>query len=161
MGKDPNNSFSFNGQSYSSAYEAFLFSESGVNATRNFNAYVNSFMIPHNFCIQIVKTFGLFWAHYIISYFRNFIAATFLYYGVSSFFHYHCYIHPRAKEIFKDRKMPSNEIIFDQIKMAQSALFIYSLLPVTSEYIIEEGLSKCVYTIGEMGGFFPYTLGCK
>lgn len=156
MAKDPNHSFSFNGHHCNSAYEAVLYSDSIVNPTKNFNAYINSFIVPHKISIQVVKTFGTFWAHYIIAYIRNFLAGCVVYYGVCSFFHYQCYIHQRSKEIFKDRKRPSNEIMFDQIKLAQASLFVYSLLPTISEFVIEEGYTKCVYTIDDIGGFGSY-----
>lgn len=152
----PDNSFSFNGSQYRSAYEAILNTGSGIHPTKNFNAYVNSFIIPHGLSVEIVKMFGTSWAHYVISYLRNLLAGTTMYYTVSSLFHYHCYIHQRSKEIFKDRKRPSNEIIFEQIKLAQSSLLIYSMLPTLSEYIIEEGYSLSYYTIDEIGGFVPY-----
>lgn len=46
----------------------------------------------------------------------------------------------------------------DQMKLAQASLFIYVMLPGISEYMIEEGWTKCVYTIEEMGGFGMYLL---
>jgi len=159
MANDPTNSFSVNGNEYKSAYEAVLTNDSAtINPVKNFNAYVNSFIVPHGISIQMVKTFGTFWGHVIICYLRNFFAGCIVYYGTGAFFHYHCYIHPRSKEIFKDRKRPSNEIIFDQIKLAQSSLFIYVLLPEISEVLIEEGYTKCYYTLEEIGGFGPYVL---
>jgi hypothetical protein len=44
----------------------------------------------------------------------------------------------------------------NQMKLAQASLFIYVMLPGVSEYIIEEGYTKCVYTFEEMGGFGMY-----
>ena len=44
----------------------------------------------------------------------------------------------------------------DQMKLAQSSLFIYVMLPGLSEYMIEEGYTKCVYTFDELGGFGMY-----
>ena len=46
--------------------------------------------------------------------------------------------------------------MFDQIKLAQASLFVYSLLPTISEFVIEEGYNKCVYTIDDIGGFGSY-----
>jgi len=158
MAKNSANSFTHEGQVYTSAYEAILDRDPASNPVKNFNAFVNSFVIPHNISIQIVKTFGTFWGHYVIGYLRNFFAGCIVYYGTGFFFHYHCYIHPRSKEIFKDRKRPSNEVIFDQIKLAQASLFIYVFLPAISEYVIEEGYTKCYYTLEEIGGFVPYLI---
>jgi lathosterol oxidase len=42
--------------------------------------------------------------------------------------------------------------------LAQASLFIYVLLPAISEFVIEEGYTKCYYTIEEIGGFIPYLL---
>ena len=44
----------------------------------------------------------------------------------------------------------------NQMKLAQASLFIYVMLPGVSEYMIEEGYTKCVYTFEEMGGFAMY-----
>lgn len=156
MANDPANSFSFQGRTYHSAYEAVLNGDPASNPVKNFNAFINSFVVPHNISIFMVKIFGTFWGHHVISYIRNFLAGCIVYYGTGAVFHYHCYVHPRSKDIFKDRKMPSNEIILDQIKLAQASLFIYVLLPVISEYVIEEGYTKCYYTMEEIGGFLPY-----
>jgi lathosterol oxidase len=158
MANDPSNSFTHEGQLYTSAYEAVVERDPASNPIKNFNAYVNSFIVPHSVSIQIIKSFGAFWGHYVTCYLRNFFAGCIVYYGTAGFFHYHCYIHPRSKEIFKDRKSPSNAIIFDQIKLAQASLFIYVLLPAISEFVIEEGYTKCYYTIEEIGGFIPYLL---
>lgn len=158
MAEDSSNSFSHEGYTYKSAYEAVLNNDPASNPVKNFNAYINSFIVPHNISIHMVKTFGTFWGHHVICYLRNFLAGCLVYYGTAGFFHYHCYVHPRSKEIFKDRKRPSNEIILDQIKLAQASLFIYVLLPAISEYVIEEGYTKCYYTIEEIGGFVPYLL---
>mmetsp|Transcript_8414 Transcript_8414/g.15877 ORF Transcript_8414/g.15877 Transcript_8414/m.15877 type:complete len:392 (-) Transcript_8414:97-1272(-) len=158
MANDPANSFTYGGHTYHSAYEAVLHNDPASNPVKNFNAYINSFVVPHNIAIRMVEIFGTFWGHHVISYLRNFIAGCIVYYGTGAFFHYHCYIHPRSKEIFKDRKRPSNEIILDQIKLAQASLFIYVLLPAISEYVIEEGYTKCYYTMEEIGGFLPYLI---
>lgn len=44
----------------------------------------------------------------------------------------------------------------NQMKLAQASLFIYSMLPGVSEYMIEEGFTKCVYTVTELDGFGMY-----
>lgn len=151
------NNFLLNGQEHKSAYDAILQSGSTlVNPVKNFNCYVNSFIVPHHISIQMVKIFGKFWGHHAICYLRNFFAGCIVYYGTAGFFHYQCYIHPRSKEIFEDRPRPSKAIIMDQIKQAQASLFIYVLLPAVSEFVIEEGYTKCYYTLEEIGGFIPY-----
>mmetsp|Transcript_23808 Transcript_23808/g.36215 ORF Transcript_23808/g.36215 Transcript_23808/m.36215 type:complete len:389 (+) Transcript_23808:123-1289(+) len=157
MGEDVKNTFSLNGQEHTSAYDAILHSGSTiVNPVKNFNCYINSFVIPHDISIQMVKSFGNFWGHHAICYLRNFFAGCIVYYGTAGFFHYQCYIHPRSKQIFEDRPRPSRAIIMDQIKQAQASLFVYVLLPAVSEFVIEEGYTKCYYTLEEVGGLFPY-----
>jgi len=153
-------SFTLQGRTYNSAYEAMLhpFSNSSTNPVKNFNAYVNSFIIPHYIAKYVVQKYGIFWSHHIITYLRNLIAGTFVYFGTGAFFHYHCYIHPRSKEIFKNRKRPEWSIMVNQMKLAQASLFIYVLLPGFSEFLIEEGFTKSVYTFDELGGFRMYLM---
>jgi Delta7-sterol 5-desaturase len=158
MAQESTNSFVYNGHKYSSAYDAILEGNPTANPVKNFNAFVNSFVVPHHMSVQIIQSFGTFWAHHVITYIRNLIAGIIVYYGTGFLFHYHCYIHPRSKVIFSDRKRPSNEIIMDQIKLAQASLFIYCMLPGISEYLIEEGYTKCYYTLSDIGGFTNYLL---
>ena len=156
MSNDPTYEFSLNEQTYTSAYEALLYRDPASFPFKNFNAFVNSFFLPHSLAASIVKKFGTHWGHYVLCYIRNLLAGMIVYYGTASIFHYHCYVHPRSKEIFKDRPRPSREIIVDQIMLAQSSLFVYVGLPVFSDYIIEEGYTKCYYNISDVGGFVPY-----
>lgn len=157
-------SFTLNGQQYTSAYQAILFSSDSdsnpsigiINPVKNFNAYINSFIIPHSLAKSIVLQYGTFWSHHIITYLRNLIAGTLVYFGSGAFFHYHCYIHPRSKDIFSNRKRPEWSVMVNQMKLAQASLFIYVMLPGVSEYIIEEGYTNCVYTFEELGGFGMY-----
>ena len=54
-------------------------------------------------------------------------------------------------------EMPSAEVIKDQIQLAQASMFLYAALPVLSEWFIEQGWTRCYYTIEEIGGW-PYYL---
>eukprot|EP00586_Coscinodiscus_wailesii_P019547 CAMPEP_0172506190 /NCGR_PEP_ID=MMETSP1066-20121228/192546_1 /TAXON_ID=671091 /ORGANISM="Coscinodiscus wailesii, Strain CCMP2513" /LENGTH=386 /DNA_ID=CAMNT_0013283101 /DNA_START=92 /DNA_END=1252 /DNA_ORIENTATION=- len=141
---------------YPSTYAALLNNAPQEEPTKNFNCFINSFFFTDRTASQFVNWFGLHWAHYAMSYVRNFVSAMFVYYGTAMVFHYHCYIHPRNEIIFKDRVRPSNDIIWNQIQLAQSSLFFYSALPVFSDYLIEEGYTKCYYTLEQIGGFLPY-----
>jgi len=145
-----------NGRQFSSAYEAILKSSSIINPVKNFNAYINSFLIPHNIARFIVLKYGTFWSHHIITYLRNLISGTIVYYGSGLFFHYHCYIHKRSKEIFSNRKRPEWKTMIGQMKLAQASLFIYVMLPGVSEFMIEEGFTRCAYTVEEIGGLGMY-----
>ncbi len=151
-------SFTLDGKQYSSAYEAILDpTNSGIiHPVKNFNAYINSFLIPHDVAKYILLQVGTFWSHHIITYLRNLISGMIVYYGTGAIFHYHCYIHPRSKEIFQNRKRPEWSLIVSQMKLATASMFIYVMLPGLSEFLIEEGYTKCVYTFEEMGGFWMY-----
>jgi lathosterol oxidase len=74
-----------------------------------------------------------------------------IYYGTAAAFSYHIYV-AKGDEIFKNRKRPTLEIMWDQIKLAQSSLFLYVLLPVVDEYLIEQGYTRVYYTVDEIGG---------
>lgn len=76
--------------------------------------------------------------------------------GVALAFSYYNYVHPRSKEIFKDREMPGKAIIWDQIKLAQQSLFIYVMLPVLADFLIEEGFTQAYYSLSDVGGLVPY-----
>jgi len=150
-----------NGVTYTSAYDAMLQGDPANNPVRNFNAWVNSWMFSSQFAAWVCRSFcnnNFEWGHYLLCYMRNFVGACLVYYGTAAFFHYHCYIHPRAQEIFKDRPRPSTAIILDQIKLAQAALFIYVGLPVVDEYLVENGYTKVYYSLDEVGGFGYYAL---
>ena len=43
-----------------------------------------------------------------------------------------------------------------QMKLAQASLFIYVMLPGVSEFMIEEGFTRCAYTVEEIGGLGMY-----
>jgi Delta7-sterol 5-desaturase len=141
------------GETYSSAYAAILYGSPLENPCRNFNAWVNSFFFGDNFASFIIRNVGIEWAHYILCYLRNFLGAMFVYYGTAGVFHYFCYVHPMSKDIFKDRVRPSSETIWHQIKLAQKSIFVYVLLPVVDEYLIESGWTRTYFTIEEIGGW--------
>lgn len=148
--------FSYNDVTYLSGYDAMLKGDPGANPVRNFNAWINSFIFSPETAEQFVDYFGIEWGYYALSYCRNFVAGVFVYYVTSAIFHYFCYVHPQSEEIFKDRLRPETSVILDQIALAQSSLFLYVMLPVFSDWLVEEGYTMCVYTIDEMGGVLPY-----
>jgi len=156
LNEDVSNEFAYKNQIFSSVYDAILHHDPASFPVMNFNAYINSWILPNSAAIKTVETFGTYWGHYVLCYIRNLLAGTVLYYAIAGFFHYHCYVHSRSEEIFKDRPRPSSSIIWDQIKLAQASLFIYTTLPVISDYLIENGYTKCYYNISDIGGFVPY-----
>eukprot|EP00545_Synedropsis_sp_CCMP1620_P009534 CAMPEP_0119003328 /NCGR_PEP_ID=MMETSP1176-20130426/497_1 /TAXON_ID=265551 /ORGANISM="Synedropsis recta cf, Strain CCMP1620" /LENGTH=378 /DNA_ID=CAMNT_0006954919 /DNA_START=55 /DNA_END=1191 /DNA_ORIENTATION=+ len=147
-----------NGNTYSSAYDAVLYGAPLDNPCRNFNAYINSFVIPESLASWILHKVNdnLEWGHYILCYLRNFLGGILVYYGTASLFHYHIYIHPRSAQIFRNRPRPTWDTIWDQIKLSQASISMYTLLPVIDEWIIEQGFSQVYYTVDQIGGFVPY-----
>jgi lathosterol oxidase len=154
----PENTFTFeNGDSYSSAFGAFLYDSPLENPCRNFNAWVNSLFFSPKTAAWFIRTLGnIEYAHCLLCYVRNFIGGMVVYYGTASIFHYFCYVHPMSKEIFKDRPRPTWETIRHQIQLSQLSIFIYTLLPVFDEWLVESGYTKVYYTIQEIGGLPSY-----
>jgi lathosterol oxidase len=89
----------------------------------------------------------------MLCYLRNFLGAMIVYYGTAGIFHYFIYIHPQNEEIFKNRERPTAEMMWGQIKVSQTAMAIYVLLPVIDEWLIEQGYTKAYFTVEEIGGW--------
>lgn len=49
-----------------------------------------------------------------------------------------------GKQLFPSGKLPSREIIWDQIQLAQLSTTVYAMLPVLAEFVIEEDYTWCV-----------------
>ena len=92
----------------------------------------------------------------MLCYLRNFIGGCLVYYITAGIFHYFCYVHPMSNKIFENRTRPTWETIKHQIKLSQASLFIYTMLPVFDEWLIESGYTKVYFTIQEIGGFPSY-----
>jgi lathosterol oxidase len=143
---------------WSSPYEYILDGDPAQHLVKNFNCYINSFVLPTRLASWVVATFGKNFGHYVLCYLRNIVAALLVYYGTAAFFHYHCYVHPRSKKLFQNRLRPSASIIWDQIILAQKSMFLYVMLPVFSDFIIENGWTQTYYTLNDIGGLGPYLL---
>lgn len=158
---DDSVSFEFNGETYSSVYAAMLDNNPLSHPARNLNCYVNSIFVPTKLAHAIARhTNNLSLAHYIISYVRNLFAGIMVYYSTAGIFHYFCYIHPSTSQVFQNggRPYPSRAIIWNQIKLAQTSLFLYTLLPVVDDYLIEQNITKMYYSVHEIGGYLNYCL---
>ena len=68
---------------------------------------------------------------------KTFVGAMVVYYGTGGAFHYFCYVHPRSKEIFKNRTRPKWDTMWHQIKLSQASMTLYVFLPVFDEWLIE------------------------
>ena len=141
-----------------------MYDPSMKNNIRGFNNWVNSLLFPSSLSSSITNNINSYFHsnhsdnidYHAHCYIRNFIAGSIIYYSVALFFSYRNYIHPRSIEIFKDRERPSLATIRNQICLAQSSLFIYVMLPVLSDYLMEEGYTQAYYSLADVGGFFPY-----
>ena len=152
----PNTGYTHKNVTYSSAYMAIMEGNPLNNPGRNFNAYLNSFLLPHRIAAWVVDRTGVWMGHYVLCYLRNFLLASLVYWALGAVFHYHCYIHPRAKRLFANRPMPSKEVIWDQISLAQGSLILYTLYTIVDESLIEEGYTQVYHTIDEIGGWLNY-----
>eukprot|EP00540_Astrosyne_radiata_P011815 CAMPEP_0116839160 /NCGR_PEP_ID=MMETSP0418-20121206/9612_1 /TAXON_ID=1158023 /ORGANISM="Astrosyne radiata, Strain 13vi08-1A" /LENGTH=217 /DNA_ID=CAMNT_0004469239 /DNA_START=372 /DNA_END=1025 /DNA_ORIENTATION=- len=54
--------------------------------------------------------------------------------------------------------MPTTDVMLDQIKLAQSSLFLYVVFTVADEFLIEQGYTRVYYTISEIGGWAHYVM---
>ena len=152
----PETLYTVDNVTYSSVYSAMMEGKPLEHPCRNFNAYVNSYFFSPGVAAFVSQRTGLKAAHYLLCYLRNFVGAMIVYYGVGLLFHYHCYIHPRAKRIFAERPMPTSEVIWDQIGLAQKSMFLYVVYTTVDEFLIEEGYTQIYSTIDEIGGWFNY-----
>jgi Delta7-sterol 5-desaturase len=153
--------FVFRGQSYSSVYAAMLNNDPSRHPARNLNCYINSIFIPTAIAeYMVAMTQSLSWAHYMISYLRNFLAGMVVYYGTAGIFHYFCYVHTSTSTVFRDgrRPYPSRAIMWNQVQLAQGSLFLYTLLPVLDDYLIEQNITQMYYTVQEVGGYGQYVV---
>ena len=54
--------------------------------------------------------------------------------------------------------MPAKETMFDQMKLAQLSLVAYAALPILSEYMIENKMTRTYFYLEEVGGWGYYFL---
>ena len=149
--------FEYNGITYSSAYHAMLYGDPAQHACRNFNCWLNALFFSPHIAAWLAHKLGVEAGHYVLCYFRNLLGGAIVYYGTAAVFSYQIYI-ARGEEIFKNRKRPSLQIMWDQIRLAQASLFLYVFLPVFDEYLIEQGYTRVYYTVDEIGGLAWYIM---
>jgi len=125
-----------------------------VSPFRNFNNYINSFLISNSFAQWLVDRFGIDGAHYSMCYLRNFLSGTSLYYIYGSTFHYINYIKDSRKLFIPNggtRQLPEWSVIQDQIILSQCSLFLYVALPVFADFLVDEGYTYTYYNVTELG----------
>lgn len=127
------------------------------NPYREFNIFVNTFLIPERVTSFLRRYLDDEASYYASCYMRDLIAGTLVYWLTAGVWHIAIY-HIFKKNLFLDkgRKLPSKEIILDQMLLSQTSLFIYAALPVLSEFLIEKKLTKVYFYIDEIGGWEFY-----
>ncbi|GAB5357753.1 hypothetical protein AAMO2058_000401500 [Amorphochlora amoebiformis] len=98
--------------------------------------------------------------YYFTVYVRNLTAATVLYYMLGVFW---TWLVSNSESIlgmviFKGGEIKKEGSVLDQIILAQSSIFLYAMLPVLDEFLIESGVTKVYMHVDEIGGFLPYVI---
>ncbi|CAN1227614.1 unnamed protein product [Linum perenne] len=93
--------------------------------------------------------------HFLQTWLRNYIAGNILY--LLSGFLWSFYIYFLKRNVFLPKDaIPSNDAMLMQIYVAMKAMPWYTLLPTVSEYMVENGWTKCYPGILEFGlAFHP------
>eukprot|EP00546_Thalassionema_frauenfeldii_P016659 CAMPEP_0178905350 /NCGR_PEP_ID=MMETSP0786-20121207/6228_1 /TAXON_ID=186022 /ORGANISM="Thalassionema frauenfeldii, Strain CCMP 1798" /LENGTH=261 /DNA_ID=CAMNT_0020576951 /DNA_START=282 /DNA_END=1067 /DNA_ORIENTATION=+ len=102
-----------------------------------------------------IEKIGVDWAHYFLSYVRNYVGGVLLYYATSFAMYYYYYVHARSKKIFANREKPTWDTLVDQMKLSTAGLLIYCMHPLFDEYLVENGYTLCYFTVKEIGGWVP------
>ncbi|CAM9233390.1 unnamed protein product [Discosporangium mesarthrocarpum] len=116
--------------------------------------WINSFLFSEDTMSWWDGTLGPKGAHYFLTYIRNFLGGSLLYYVTASIWHWVIYV-LMADTLFPSGVMPTKETIVDQIMLAQLSTTVYAGLPVLGEFFIEEGYTMCYFYISDIGGW-PY-----
>ena len=133
------------------------------NPYREFNVAVNDLFFSSSGLSIIPETcysqFGDIKGYYLSTYLRDFIVGTFVYWITAALWHVAIY-RILGNKLFtsKKRAFPTVETIIDQICLAQSSLVAYAALPVLSELMIENKVTRVYFYIEEVGGWGPYFL---
>jgi len=128
-----------------------------TNPFKEFNQWLNSFIVPESLIELSNDWFGEYGGHYFVLYVRNLLAGSFIYYFVNGLWHIYIY-KIKGKKLFSQKEFPSKEVIADQILLGQSSMIVYAALPVFSEWLIEEGYTRVYFNWEEIGGFSSYLL---
>ncbi|KAK6255734.1 Fatty acid hydroxylase - like 10 [Theobroma cacao] len=94
--------------------------------------------------------------HFLQTWLRNYIAGTLLYFISGFLWCFYIYYLKRNVYVPKDA-IPTNKAMLLQIYVAMKAMPWYCALPTLSEYMVENGWTKCFATISEVG-WLPYVI---
>ncbi|KAJ4831873.1 hypothetical protein Tsubulata_046980 [Turnera subulata] len=115
-----------------------------VDQTTFFNEVVLAHLLPSSWW----STLPHVWQTWL----RNYIAGTLLYLLSGFLWCFYIYYLKRNVYVPKDA-IPSNKAMLLQIYVAMKAMPWYCALPTLSEYMIENGWTKCFSSISEVGWF--------
>lgn len=133
------------------------------NPYREFNAGVNDLFFSSTGLSALSEwsysQFGEVKGYYISTYLRDFLLGTLVYWATAGIWHLVIYrILGNSLFTSKKRAFPSKDTIIDQMCLAQSSLVVYAALPVLSELMIENKITRVYFYIYEVGGWGPYFL---
>ncbi|KAG5247567.1 Delta-7-sterol-C5(6)-desaturase family protein [Salix suchowensis] len=115
-----------------------------LGETSMFNSIVLGHLLPSSWWVTL--------PHFLQTWLRNYIAGTLLYLISGFLWCFYIYYLKRNVYVPKDA-IPSNRAMLLQIYVAMKAIPWYTLLPAVSEYMIENGWTKCFSSISEIGWF--------
>ncbi|PIA33365.1 hypothetical protein AQUCO_04100053v1 [Aquilegia coerulea] len=113
-----------------------------IEETSFYNSIVLGNLVPTNLYEPL--------PHFLQTWLRNFIGGTLLYFISGFLWCYYIYHLKRNVYLPKDA-IPSTQAMFLQIMVAMKAMPWYTLLPTVSEYMIENGWSRCYPRISDVG----------
>ncbi|XP_011021269.1 PREDICTED: delta(7)-sterol-C5(6)-desaturase-like [Populus euphratica] len=115
-----------------------------LDETTTFNNIVLRHFLPSSWWVTL--------PHFLQSWLRNFVAGTLLYFISGLLWCFYIYYLKRNVYVPKDA-IPSNRAMLLQIYVSMKAMPWYTLLPAVSEYMIENGWTKCFSSISEVCWF--------
>lgn len=139
--------------------------QNGYNPYREFNQWFNELFFQYtrlNFIPKFVQGLSSLsdeHKYYLESYLRDLVSGTVIYWVTAGGWHIIIYKVFR-KEFFesKGRKFPAWGTITHQMWLAQRSLLIYAMLPIISEILIENGLTRAYFYVDQIGGWMNYAI---
>jgi len=127
------------------------------NPYKEFNLWVNSLFLPDTVPAFLNEKLGEVGGYYATTYLRDLMTGTAVYWITAGLWHLGVYILFRKNLFTEERRpLPTTGIMVDQMMLAQSSIFMYAALPVFSEFLIENKVTKTYFFIAEVGGWTWY-----
>ena len=132
-----------------------------ANPYRHFNIWANDLTFQYTYLTSFSNTSKYFLGptvgYYTLSYLRDVIAGTTIYWGTAGIWHvliYNIY----GDQLFyqKKRSFPDLLTITHQQILAQKSILFYAALPILAEVFIENHLTKVYFYIDEIGEWRNY-----